>query len=140
MVRCNFAYNPTIHPTYSDYLSRACTHICNKDLKLQLVSASLNLKKKKRLSSCKQLQLEKVSGLVLTLGSSMKLGLAVEISPSVFREQLTSWDSMSHAASADSLLLSTWGKETLRASVCCHSRKQGRPGFVVVTNMRLTRR
>lgn len=51
--------------------------------------------------------------LVLTLGSSMKLGLAVEISPSVFREQLTSWDRMSHAASADSLLLSTW-KQTAR--------------------------
>lgn len=61
--------------------------------------------------SCEQIKLDKASGPVLTLGSSMKLGLAVEISPSVFREQLTSWDRMSHAASADSLLLSTWREE-----------------------------
>lgn len=44
----------------------------------------------------------------LTLGISMKLGLAVEMSPRVFKEQFTSWERMSHAASADSLLLSTW--------------------------------
>lgn len=37
----------------------------------------------------------------------MKLGRAVEISPSVFREQFTSCDKISQAASADSLLLST---------------------------------
>lgn len=43
----------------------------------------------------------------LTLGSSMKLGLAVEMSLSVFKEQFTSWERISHAASADSLLLST---------------------------------
>jgi len=53
----------------------------------------------------------------LTLGSSMKLGRAVEMSPRVFREQFTSWDRMSQAASADSVLLSTWeatgeGEET----------------------------
>lgn len=51
---------------------------------------------------------EIIISLQLTLGSSMKLGLAVEMSPSVFKEQLTSWERMSHAASADSLLLSTW--------------------------------
>lgn len=38
----------------------------------------------------------------------MKLGLAVEISPNVLMVQLTSWERMSHAASADSLQLSTW--------------------------------
>lgn len=38
----------------------------------------------------------------------MKLGRAVEMSPRVFREQLTSWDRISQAASADSVLLSTW--------------------------------
>lgn len=43
-----------------------------------------------------------------TLGTSMKLGLAVEMSPKVFSEQFTSCESMSHAASADSVLLSTW--------------------------------
>lgn len=43
----------------------------------------------------------------ITFGKSMKLGRAVEISPSVFREQFTSCDKISQAASADSLLLST---------------------------------
>lgn len=42
-----------------------------------------------------------------TFGRSIKLGRAVEMSPSVFKEQFTSWDSISQAASADSLLLST---------------------------------
>lgn len=57
---------------------------------------------------CLQIQLHKCNNLVeLTLGSSMKLGLAVEMSPSVFNEQFTSCERMSHAASADSLLLST---------------------------------
>lgn len=46
-----------------------------------------------------------------TFGKSIKLGRAVEISPSVFKEQFTSCDNMSQAASADSLLLSTWGKK-----------------------------
>lgn len=45
--------------------------------------------------------------LLLTLGSSMKLGLAVEMSLRVFKEQFTSRERISHAASADSLLLST---------------------------------
>lgn len=40
----------------------------------------------------------------------MKLGRAVEISPSVFKEQFTSCDKISQAASADSLLLSTLTK------------------------------
>lgn len=44
---------------------------------------------------------------VLTLGNSMKLGRAVDIRPSVLREQFTSWDKISQAASADSVLLST---------------------------------
>lgn len=48
----------------------------------------------------------------LTLGSSMKLGLAVEMSLSVFKEQFTSCERMSHAASADSLLLSTCPPQT----------------------------
>lgn len=78
---------------------------------LQFVSASLNHINNRVYSlASKQIKLKKVSRLVLTLGSSMKLGLAVEISPSVFKEQFTSWDRMSHAASADSLLLSTWEK------------------------------
>lgn len=38
----------------------------------------------------------------------MKLGRAVEISPKVLMVQLTSWERMSHAASADSVQLSTW--------------------------------
>lgn len=42
----------------------------------------------------------------------MKLGLAVEMSPKVFREQFTSCERMSHAASADSVLLSTWQVHT----------------------------
>ena len=46
-----------------------------------------------------------------TFGKSIKLGRAVEISPSVFKEQFTSCDNISQAASADSLLLSTWGKK-----------------------------
>lgn len=52
-----------------------------------------------------------------TLGSSMKLGRAVEISPRVFREQLTSWDRISQAASADSVLLSTCGYRTQTLSI-----------------------
>ena len=43
-----------------------------------------------------------------TFGTSMKLGLAVEMSPNVFSEQFTNCERMSHAASADSVLLSTW--------------------------------
>lgn len=46
-----------------------------------------------------------------TFGKSIKLGRAVEISPSVFKEQFTSCDSISQAASADSLLLSTLEKK-----------------------------
>lgn len=46
-----------------------------------------------------------------TFGKSIKLGRAVEISPSVFKEQFTSCDNISQAASADSLLLSTWEKK-----------------------------
>lgn len=42
----------------------------------------------------------------------MKLGLAVEMRPRVFNEQLTSCERMSHAASADSLLLSTCTPQT----------------------------
>ena len=42
----------------------------------------------------------------------MKLGLAVEISPKVFSEQFTNCERMSHAASADSVLLSTWQLQT----------------------------
>jgi len=38
----------------------------------------------------------------------MKLGFAVEIKPSVLIEQFTSWERMSQAASADSVLLSTY--------------------------------
>lgn len=38
----------------------------------------------------------------------MKLGRAVEISPRVLMVQFTSWERMSHAASADSVQLSTW--------------------------------
>lgn len=45
----------------------------------------------------------------------MKLGLAVDISPKVLSEQFTSWDKISQAASADSVLLSTWEvKNTLK--------------------------
>lgn len=44
----------------------------------------------------------------------MKLGRAVEISPSVFREQFTSCDKISQAASADSLLLSTLKQNEFR--------------------------
>lgn len=47
-----------------------------------------------------------------TFGKSIKLGRAVEISPSVFNEQFTSCDNISQAASADSLLLSTLEKNT----------------------------
>lgn len=47
-----------------------------------------------------------------TFGTSMKLGLAVEMRPSVFSEQFTSWERISHAASADSVLLSTWAAQT----------------------------
>lgn len=47
-----------------------------------------------------------------TFGKSIKLGRAVEISPSVFKEQFTSCDNISQAASADSLLLSTLEKKT----------------------------
>lgn len=42
-----------------------------------------------------------------TFGTSIKLGLAVEMSPKVFSEQFTNCERMSHAASADSVLLST---------------------------------
>lgn len=42
----------------------------------------------------------------------MKLGLAVEMSPNVFSEQFTNCERMSHAASADSVLLSTWKMQT----------------------------
>lgn len=42
-----------------------------------------------------------------TFGTSIKLGRAVEMSPKVFSEQLTNCERMSHAASADSMLLST---------------------------------
>lgn len=44
----------------------------------------------------------------LTLDTFMKLGFAVEIKPSVLIEQFTSWERMSQAASADSVLLSTY--------------------------------
>jgi hypothetical protein len=44
----------------------------------------------------------------LTLGTFMKLGLAVEINPKVWIEQFTSWERISQAASADSVLLSTY--------------------------------
>lgn len=47
-----------------------------------------------------------------TFGTSMKLGLAVEMSPKVFSEQFTNCERMSHAASADSVLLSTWQIQT----------------------------
>lgn len=47
-----------------------------------------------------------------TFGTSMKLGLAVEMRPRVFSEQFTNCDRMSHAASADSVLLSTWQVQT----------------------------
>lgn len=47
----------------------------------------------------------------------MKLGLAVEISPKVFSEQFTNWERMSHAASADSVLLSTWQVQTKMITV-----------------------
>lgn len=42
-----------------------------------------------------------------TFGTSIKLGLAVEMSPKVFSEQFTNCERMSQAASADSVLLST---------------------------------
>lgn len=43
----------------------------------------------------------------LTCDMSMKLGLAVEIKPKVLMVQFTNWERMSHAASADSVQLST---------------------------------
>lgn len=43
----------------------------------------------------------------LTCDTSMKLGLAVEIKPKVLMVQFTNWERMSHAASADSVQLST---------------------------------
>lgn len=49
----------------------------------------------------------------------MKLGLAVEMSPKVFSEQFTNCERMSHAASADSVLLSTWQVQT---KTQCHLR------------------
>lgn len=49
----------------------------------------------------------------------MKLGLAVEMSPKVFSEQFTNCERMSHAASADSVLLSTWQVQT---KIKCHFR------------------
>lgn len=44
----------------------------------------------------------------ITLETFMKLGFAVEIKPSVLIEQFTNWERMSQAASADSVLLSTY--------------------------------
>lgn len=44
----------------------------------------------------------------LTFGTFIKLGLAVEINPKVWIEQFTSWERISQAASADSVLLSTY--------------------------------
>lgn len=43
----------------------------------------------------------------LTCDTFMKLGLAVEIKPKVLIVQFTNWERMSHAASADSVQLST---------------------------------
>lgn len=43
----------------------------------------------------------------LTCGTSMKLGLAVDIKPKVLMVQFTNWERMSQAASADSVQLST---------------------------------
>lgn len=51
--------------------------------------------------NCQKLQTQ------LTCGTSMKLGLAVEIKPKVLMVQFTNWERMSHAASADSVQLST---------------------------------
>lgn len=48
-----------------------------------------------------------------TFGTSMKLGRAVEMSPKVFSEQFTNCERISHAASADSVLLSTWQQQTI---------------------------
>lgn len=51
--------------------------------------------------NCQKLQTQ------LTCGTSMKLGLAVEIRPRFLMVQFTNWERMSHAASADSVQLST---------------------------------
>lgn len=45
---------------------------------------------------------------IFTFDTSIKLGLAIEIKPKVWIEQFTSWESISQAASADSVLLSTY--------------------------------
>lgn len=63
----------------------------------------------------------------LTLGISMKLGLAVEMRTRVFKEQFTSWERMSHAASADSLLLST----------CTSTRQNSHPVLFLQRVLRL---
>lgn len=71
--------------------------------------ANLKTKQKSR-------QIQTNSYVNYTFGTSIKLGLAVEMSPKVFSEQFTNCERMSHAASADSVLLSTWQAQTKIAS------------------------
>lgn len=54
----------------------------------------------------------------------MKLGLAVEISPKVLMVQFTSWERMSHAASADSVQLSTWFSANIIFTICKEAKKK----------------
>lgn len=53
------------------------------------------------------MQFDVQTATMCTCETSMKLGRAVEISPSVLMVQFTSWDRISQAASADSVQLST---------------------------------